>query len=84
MTEVAGGTGIRILRLPDVRAKTGLSTSTLYALKDFPKPIKLTARAVGWVESDVETWLRGRAERRQARELIRTQRAAAKSAERQS
>ena len=26
----------------------------------FPKPVKLGARAVGWVESEVTTWLESR------------------------
>ena len=42
-----------ILRLPVVKARTGLSRSTIYqrvAEGDFPKPINLGARAVGWLE----------------------------------
>ena len=53
----------RILRLPDVLARTGLSRSTIYvrvANGTFPKPVPLGARAVGWIESDVDTWIRER------------------------
>jgi prophage regulatory protein len=56
----------RILRLPEVISRTGLSKSTLYDLletgrSDFPKPIKiLGARAVGFVESEVEAWVQCR------------------------
>jgi prophage regulatory protein len=49
-----------ILRLPAVKARTGLSRSTIYqrmADGTFPKPISLGTRAVGWVESEVEEWL---------------------------
>jgi prophage regulatory protein len=49
-----------ILRLPAVRARTGLSRSTIYLrISDgaFPRPVSLGARAVGWVESDVEEWI---------------------------
>ena len=50
-----------ILRLPQVKAKTGLSRSTIYARiaqGSFPKPVPLGgARAVGWVEAQVEGWL---------------------------
>lgn len=51
-----------ILRLPKVQERVGLSRSTLYAkIKDgtFPAGIKLGtgARAVGWLESDVNAWL---------------------------
>jgi prophage regulatory protein len=50
----------KILRLPAVKARTGLSRSTIYlriAAGTFPKPVHLGARAVGWIESEIETWL---------------------------
>jgi len=49
-----------ILRLPAVKARTGLSRSTLYlrvAEGTFPKPVSLGGRAVGWVESEIQQWL---------------------------
>ncbi len=49
-----------ILRLPAVIARTGLSRSTIYlriSNDDFPAPISLGGRAVGWVESDIDDWL---------------------------
>jgi prophage regulatory protein len=49
-----------ILRLPAVKARTGLSRSSIYlrvADGSFPRPISLGARAVGWVESEIETWI---------------------------
>lgn len=55
---------VRILRRPDVEARTGLSRSALYALMakhEFPSAIPLTAKAVGWLESSVEGWIEGRA-----------------------
>lgn len=56
----------RLLRLPAVKAWVGLSRSTIYAMiaeGEFPKPIKLGKRAVGWRESDVANWLEGRTSR---------------------
>jgi prophage regulatory protein len=50
-----------ILRLPMVIATTGLSRSTIYlrvAQGTFPKPVSLGGRAVGWVEAEVQEWLR--------------------------
>jgi prophage regulatory protein len=50
----------KILRLPAVKALTGLSRSTVYqkiATGKFPKSISLGSRAVGWLESDVEAWI---------------------------
>ena len=51
---------IKILRLKDVTAKTGLSRSTIYDLLSagkFPKPIKLSQRCIGFLESDIDNWL---------------------------
>ena len=50
----------RILRLPEVMARTGLSRSTIYlrvSQGTFPKPVSLGARAVGWVEAEIQEWL---------------------------
>lgn len=47
------------LRLPEVKAVTGLSKTTLYALihdKSFPAPVHLGSRSVGWVRSEVKQW----------------------------
>ncbi|HXZ33351.1 MAG TPA: AlpA family transcriptional regulator [Terriglobales bacterium] len=49
-----------ILRLPTVKARTGLSRSSIYlqvANGSFPRPISLGARAVGWIESEIEGWI---------------------------
>ncbi len=49
-----------ILRLPVVRARTGLSRSTIYlriSEGSFPRPVQLGVRAVGWVESEIDEWL---------------------------
>ncbi|MDD2770377.1 MAG: AlpA family phage regulatory protein [Methylococcus sp.] len=60
-----------ILRRTQVEAKTGLSRTTIYAKlrrnpkrpndydPSFPRPIQLdaNAKAVGWIESEVNAWL---------------------------
>lgn len=49
-----------ILRLPAVVEKTGLSRATIYRLQGlakFPTSIDLGARAMGWLESEVEAWI---------------------------
>ncbi|PPI78612.1 AlpA family transcriptional regulator [Marinobacter flavimaris] len=51
---------MRILRLKDVIEKTGLARSTIYKYVDtgdFPKPISLGGRSVGWVDSEVHEWI---------------------------
>jgi prophage regulatory protein len=50
----------KILRLPLVKESTGLSRSTIYlriANDEFPAPISLGGRAVGWLEEDINNWL---------------------------
>jgi len=49
-----------ILRLPEVKARTGLSRSTIYARiheGTFPKSISLGARSVGWNSADIDQWI---------------------------
>lgn len=51
------------LRRPAVQEITGLSRSTIYDLMsrgEFPRPIKLTGKAVGWPESTIAEWLKSR------------------------
>lgn len=58
-----------ILRLPEVQARTKLGRSTIYdaiSRGDFPKPLKLGARAVGWAESEIAAWLESRKAQREA------------------
>ena len=49
-----------ILRIPDVIARTGLPRSSIYlkiSLGEFPKPVSLGARAVGWISEEVDAWI---------------------------
>lgn len=58
-------TALAILRRKQVEQRTGLSRSTIYALlsKDqFPKPVNIGPRAVGWIESEINAWLNARIE----------------------
>jgi prophage regulatory protein len=50
-----------ILRLPAVKASVGLSRSTIYlriAEGTFPKPVSLGGRAVGWLQAEVDAWMK--------------------------
>jgi len=54
---------IRMLRLAQVRAVTGLGKTKIYELQAggaFPMRVKLTAHSVAWVESEVQMWLAAR------------------------
>jgi len=50
----------RLIRLPEVRHRTGLSTATIYrkmAEGTFPKHRKLSVHVVAWYEGDVDAWV---------------------------
>jgi len=55
-----------ILRLPAVKARCGLARSTIYLRVSegaFPKPVSLGSRAVGWLESEIDAWIKSQVER---------------------
>ena len=50
----------RIIRFDTVRARTGLSRSTIYrkiAEGTFPAQLKISANGAGWRESDINRWI---------------------------
>ena len=52
-----------IMRLPAGVAATGLCRAEQYKLQgrgEFPTPVKLTAKAVGWRSQDVTAWIDSR------------------------
>lgn len=56
---------VMILRRKQVQQRTGLSRSTIYlriAQRTFPKAVSLGARAVGWLDVEIEEWLASRVE----------------------
>jgi prophage regulatory protein len=62
----------KILRLPQVRERTGLSTSTIYALiaeGSFPKQVPLGKHSVGFVESEIDDFITARVAKRDAATL---------------
>ncbi len=51
---------LAILRLRQVKERTGRSRSSIYAdVKAglFPEPINIGPRAVGWIEGEIDDWL---------------------------
>ena len=65
---------IKILRLDGAKAASGLSRSTIYnmmATGDFPQSILLGARAIGWLESDVQLWINSRINGRKWQQELR-------------
>ncbi len=64
---------MRIIRLREVMATTGLARSTVYKYISegaFPKPVSLGERCVGWVEEEVHDWILARIEERDSAEGI--------------
>ncbi|MFV3089533.1 helix-turn-helix transcriptional regulator [Pseudomonas sp. GW6] len=59
---------MKVLRLNAVVLATGLARSTIYKLigsGEFPRPVPLTGRCVGWIESEVAAWIQSRIEARE-------------------
>jgi prophage regulatory protein len=50
----------KLLRLSAVKEQTGLSRSAIYADPDFPRPVKIGARSVAWVEEEIANWIAAR------------------------
>lgn len=58
----------RVLRLPEVITKTGLSRTTLYTMSKaghFPESISLGGKAMGWIEAEIDHWIEERMAERQ-------------------
>jgi prophage regulatory protein len=50
----------RLIRLHEVKLRTGLGRSSIYrkmADGSFPKPVNIGERAVAWRETDIEHWI---------------------------
>jgi prophage regulatory protein len=57
---------MKILRLADVMSKTGLSKTSIYEFVtkgEFPRQIKLGPRSAGWIEAEIDAWLKSRIEK---------------------
>lgn len=57
-----------IPRRKQVETRTGLSRSTIYdriRAGTFPAPVSLGAKAVGWLDHEVDAWLADRIAQRQ-------------------
>ncbi|MNJ21304.1 Prophage CP4-57 regulatory protein (AlpA) [compost metagenome] len=59
----------RVLRLKHVQERVGLGRSTIYDRMNpesprydstFPKPIKLGIAAIGWIEAEIDAWIKSR------------------------
>ena len=67
----------KIIKLHEVVGTTGVARSTLYkmiAAGTFPEPIQLGQRSVGWVESEVQSWIKSRIDHSRGSQLSSTAR----------
>lgn len=58
---------MRLLRLAAVQERTGLGRDSVYRLAKagkFPRPVKISERASGWLESEVDAFIEQRAAER--------------------
>ena len=56
----------RLVRLPEVLYRTGLSRSTVYRrmeIGEFPRPYPLSSRIVAWAEVEIDQWIAERLRR---------------------
>lgn len=55
---------MNILRAPEAAKKAGFSVPTLWRKSkddpDFPKPVKVSDNVTGWIESELDDFLRRR------------------------
>lgn len=66
---------LTIIRRKQVEARIGLSRSSIYARlrknpkrpgdfdPTFPKPVSVGAKAVGWIEAEIDAWLTAQVEK---------------------
>jgi prophage regulatory protein len=69
MTYERQASNVQILRLPQVCKLTGLGRSLIYQMEAeqrFPGRIKISARAVGWLEGEVREWIVKRIDNRES------------------
>ena len=62
----------KFLRLPQVIDRTGYRKTAIFERiqqGDFPQPVKLGPRAIGWLDTEVEEWMRVRLRIRDAQKV---------------
>jgi prophage regulatory protein len=67
----------RMMLWPEVHHLVGLSRTTIWRLErtgQFPRRVLLSARAVGWQESELKAWLAKRLAARDGRDVSPTTR----------
>ena len=58
---------MRLMRLDETCEMAGIKKTTAYKMMSegaFPKPVNIGERAVRWVSTEIEAWIRDRVEER--------------------
>lgn len=61
---------MNVLKKPVVLKIVGVTRTTLQTMienKEFPAPIRLSARAIGWIDTEVQGWLDSKIAERDAK-----------------
>ncbi|MBP2229636.1 prophage regulatory protein [Azospirillum agricola] len=64
---------LRIIRFPEVKSRIGYCQYHLRRLEakgEFPRRVKIGARSVGWVESEIDEWIATRVAKRSEAGLV--------------
>ena len=62
-----------VMRKAEVEKVLGVSSDTInrmVAAGEFPKPIRLSVRAIGWLRSDLDAWIEARAAKRDTQRAV--------------
>ncbi|WP_425221237.1 AlpA family transcriptional regulator [Pseudomonas sp.] len=54
---------MKLIRLSEVIDRTGLARATIYkymAEGDFPASVSLGGRSVGWVDEEIDVWIKSK------------------------
>jgi prophage regulatory protein len=58
--ELSNSSDVRLIRLAEVRRRTGLSTSSIYLgmqRGEFPRRVRITGSVIGWIEREIEEFI---------------------------
>ncbi len=53
----------KLLRFPEAEDRTGLKRQMIYRLierSEFPQPVQITKRAIGFRENEIDEWIKNR------------------------
>jgi prophage regulatory protein len=61
--ELSNNSNVRLIRLAEVRRRTGLSTSSIYLgmqRREFPQRVGICGSVIGWIEREIDEFILNR------------------------